>query len=522
MEADANSSETHSGQEEVNRNRSKVAMPEKCHFLLHSLPLEAAFIVCMLVSFCIGSILVCSNGHIHGDEPMVADTSINIATGIGNINNAHDTLVPGHPVATSAPSHQYSLALWVKIFGFSRSSVIAFNCVIVAFVAFTFWVALVRTPKCFPPSCRLLLIAFVTLSPATYAVYAINRYDCVGILGLALAYLAHTFRSDPIRLISLAATGVLVGLSGLHVSLAGLLMALAYMLRLRLGGLSEGGSFVAGLLTSASITFWRVSEAGLDKRATPDLAERLERFLSHELVEFIRIPLVGGNGLLYLSLFIVVLFIAKDSLVAAVKSIACAGILTGLWISYSLEFLAIFYHRYAWLAAFPMVLCLLWSLGDISKYKSAKFTILLMITVFIAKGLPLGGLKAASEWDERRYHRVQTYLEQFIRTDDTVYSTYLGYYPVKKLSRDSYFGAAFDHLDPTQLASLNLMILEEKPRHPFEPTIEEALQSAGGNWQLQGEFQQKRGAIRELIPPTPKESHIFNISVFRRVPNQEN
>ena len=208
MEADANSSETHSGQEEVNRNRSKVAMPEKCHFLFHSLPLEAALVVCLLVSFCIGAILVCSNGHIHGDEPMVADTSINIATGIGNINNAHDTQVPGQPATTSAPSHRYSLALWVKIFGFSRSSVIAFNCVIVALVSFTFWFASVRTSECLPPSCRLLLMAFVTLSPATYAVYSINRYDIVGMLGLALAYLAHTFRSDPVRLIALAVTGV--------------------------------------------------------------------------------------------------------------------------------------------------------------------------------------------------------------------------------------------------------------------------------------------------------------------------
>lgn len=486
---------------------------------------ELAAVLLLLMVFVTAATAVSSRGSPHADEVMDGERAINIVHGSGPISFAHPQDAPGARSASVAPAYDYALAGWLGLWGISRIAVVSFNVVIVAVVTLALWGFLYRTALVRQARLRLLAAALLPLLPALSVIYSTNRYDSIGMLALTLACLSLTIRAPGVRRMAIACFAILVGMGGLHVVIASAPLALLGVVFSDRKLLPELYHYGAGLALGLGAVFgmmvWSGAlvsfQLGLQMNGVAPPASLIPYLLAplkggHSTV------LLGGNLLLLLALLLGLVAALIRPSVFSWRTALTFGIGAGIAVPVTLTLFGRYSDTYTWLAAIPMLLCVIIAMDQELLSRLVTRAMLVLATGAALSGFPVRAGVTATEWSELGYERPAGFVARQITPADTVYTTFVGYYPVKQFATNAYFGSAFHAMTPAQRQSITLAIIggEFCSGGMFEPSAQEAQEAFGGEWSLMDHLTIPRGALRTKIPPAVKEPYSFDIWVYRR------
>ena len=488
-------------------------------------PREIFAIVVVGVIFAILSTVISSHGSQHADALMDAEPSINMKLGRGPVSYTHPQAIPGSRLALLTPLYTYGLAAWLSVWGISSPAVISMNCVIVACAALLVWVFVAYGGFIRSVRLRVAMTLLLPLVSSVAVVYRINRYDSLGMLGLAVACASLALKKRWQRLPLLVAGGILTGTAGFHVVMASALLALVALVFIGWSRIPEFIAFGFAVALGLGIALALVINSG-----TLDiLKSSLEQNAAHVRRPwhwYLLAPLRGGqkSGLLDADLLLafcsVLMLWATASAPRRGSALRAAsfGAVVGVGIPLLLSCAGRYSNTYVWLAAAPMFVCCFIALdqGITAPWRRLGIATLLAIVALV--GLPAHALMAAAEWQARDRAPVEAFIAGAIEPSDVVYTTFVGYYPVKKKATTAYFGSAFKSMTDDQRAAVNVMVIgsKETGEAMFEPTAAEAKASFGGHWDEVGRLQIPRGEFRSRIPPRPKSEFLYDVTVYRR------
>lgn len=486
---------------------------------------EALFIVGLLLALFTATVIIVSHEDQHADALMDAEAPINIVHGRGNVSYIHPHITPGTQFMDVAPVYTYSLAAWLKAFGVSDRSVISMNCAVVALSGFLVWLFVTRERLVTTPWMRILLAPSLVLTGPVAVIYRTNRYDALGMLGLAAACAALTIRHRAFRHAALAVCGYLVGTGGFHVIVGG-------------GLLSLGPLFVRGRRSLSDFLAFNVGTAiGLGTVVTLLLARGQFRTLLNALaMEGAHVPrgfawyllapvrggqhsgILDGDLVLLCAAFLAFLGTLVYSRSGWPRSAAAFGLCAGIVIPITLSCFGRYSSTYAWLAAVPMFAGALITLDKQTTPRWLSFCIGGLLLVTTAAGFPAYAFMGLAEWTARDRSVAERFISRHIRDGDVLYTCGSGYYPAKQSRNIAYISSGFHSMTPDQRNSVSLLVLHggENGYALLEPTTDEALASFGGEWEMVDELLVPRGAFRMILPPRPKSNCTYHLMIYRK------
>lgn len=491
---------------------------------------EAAVLAVVLFTFVFVAVTFTSHGPQHADAVMDAEPSINMALGRGAVSFAHPQTTPGSVLALLTPLYTALLAAWLAVWGIGCREVMSFNAVAVAAAAGCVWLFLARTGLVRSAPLRLLAVASLPLLAPVAIVYANNRYDSVGMLGLAAACAALTCERRPLRLALLAGCGILVGTGGFHVTIGGAVLACLALAARGRGSAMEFLAFTAGAAFGLAITLGLVVGTGtleslrgaLDVNKTGVRRIPSLRNLAWCLVS----PVRGGQrtGILDADLLplaamgCAVIGTALSRRPLRLRSAAVFGAASGICVPLALSLAGRYSGTYVWLAVVPVFIGVIVAIDRDIAPGWWRMAAAALLAATVAAGFPTRAAVAAMEWRAWDRAPVESFIQSHMEPDDVVYTTFTGYYPVKCRARLGFFGSGFHSMTADQRAAVTLMVIggKENGTALFEPTAEEAMTSFGGAWDEVGDLVVPRGAIRMSLPLTPKSDRAYHVTIYRR------
>jgi hypothetical protein len=491
---------------------------------------EAAALAVVLFTFVFVAVTFTSSGPQHADAVMDAEPSINMVLGRGAVSFAHSQSTPGSIHALVTPLYTALLAAWLAVWGIGCRAVMSFNAVAVAAAAGCVWLFLARTALVRSAPLRLLAVASLPLLAPVAVVYSNNRYDSIGMLGLAAACATLTCERRPLRLALLAGCGILVGTGGFHVIIGGAVLACLALAARGRGSLMEFLAFGVGTAVGLAITLGVVVGTGAMEslrgalnhnqtgvRRTPSL-----RNLAWCLVS----PLRGGQrtGILDADLLplaamaCAVIGTALSRRPLGLRSAAVFGAACGICVPLALSMAGRYSGTYVWLAVVPVFIGVIIAIDRDLEPGRWRWAAIALLAATVAAGFPARAAVAAAEWRAWDRAPVESFIQSHMEPDDVVYTTFTGYYPVKQRARLGFFGSAFRSMTAEQRAAVTLMVIggKENGTALYEPTAEEAMASFGGAWDEVGDLVVPRGAIRMSLPLRPKSDCTYHVTVYRR------
>lgn len=487
--------------------------------------LELTAVVFLLAAFMFTAAALFTRGVPYTDEAIDAEMAINIATGKGGVVFTHPQVEPGKRLVSVAPAYDYSLALWLRLWGVSRLAVMSFNIAIVAAVTLLLWGFVYRTSLMRQSRYRLLLIALLPLLPAFMQTYGTNRYDSIGMLALSLACFTLTIRPARVRRVIITVCGVLVGVGGLHVALASASLALLAAIFTGRRFIPEllcfGGGVALGLTFLFGALYWTDSLAALrsvmeiNNVATP---AGWVPFLLAPLRGGQPAILKGGNVFLLLALVFACGSLRYYRAHCTWGNAAWFGILAGLAVPLTLTFAGRYSWTYAWLAAAPMLICTLVTLDEGKLPRNANRVVLGLMMIAALTSFPSRALVTALEWTETGYQAPSDFVGKHLLHTDVVYSAYQAYYPVKARAADAYFGMAIESMTPSQRAGITAAVLtDEAPQGSRGlPNEQLLMNNFGGAWHLVASLTVPRGRLRMQLPPQPMNPYWYSLRIYRK------
>lgn len=490
---------------------------------------ESLTVASALAVLAIVASVISAHGPQHADALMDAEIAICPLQGYGMTTFAHPHTTPGISSVPLVPLYVLGLAAWLAVFGISALAVMSFNAWIIALSLMLFWFALRRASMFHN---RMLLgslpIAAMCAIPVA-KLYFINRYDSLGMLGLALAGVCLSLPNRAARTAGLASAGVIVGLGGgLHVSIASVIIAAISLLIYGWSCLPAVITFAGSVCAAMGALLgghYMVDSLATLSRAISISGVHQNRSLSSHMMAAVR----GGYQTAVLDDDLVLLVIAAvGSLVTlrlsdsrSKRRLSCGCFAAGIVIPVVLSTAGRYSNTYAWLASIPLLTSATLGIDELLRARRRTFAGLMTSGVcgIALLGLPLRAVYALIEWDARDLNKVERRLENLLRPDDTVYATSSGYYPVKRRTPPGFLLSAFHSMTAEQRASVTIMIIDgmENGVFMFQPTFEEARDSFGGQWVEVERIVIPRGHLRSRLPPKALSDVSFNIGVYRRL-----
>jgi len=442
-----------------------------------------------------------------GDEAFFADPATNYATGHGFVSTVDvcGDSTPHTFFACNVPFYSYVLGNWIRVFGFSVLSTRALNYILFPLAAWVLWGATRRLNLIRTPRARLLFLLLICLGYGDSFIFRTVRYDCLGLLLLALALLAYSLRSRSMRLATIAAIGLLLPFAGLELVCYSFLLGVVLLLYFR-------GRVIRELIAlGAGIPFGIAGLLGL--------------FAFHGVLGnfFAQFRLESVNRLV---------FFDKDPSLALVFA-ACVvlgidrvrtrsfrpssplafAIVTGIVIPAGLLATKKFPIYYSWMAYIPLALGFAAELSRSTVVPSRAARTLAALAVGLAclLGLPAQLSLAAYYWKDRNVAQVDALIHKEITKHDWVYTDPSAYFAVR---------SATPHVVPFKIFQIseeeknkvNVLVVPPQAFDEFAEVI------GDGKWYDTGAGIQDHG--RDLFPSRSFAILVqqrINFEIYRRV-----
>jgi 4-amino-4-deoxy-L-arabinose transferase-like glycosyltransferase len=459
------------------------------------------------------------------DEVLYADPAVNYVTGHG-----FTATVPGENAPAfysyNGPLHSSLLIPWLKVFGISMQSVRSINFVYMAITVLLIWSVAKRLGLVRSTGWRLLLVSMLICDYSIIFSYRCGRYDCLGMLIVALAFWSFSLKSAPMRLTALTLAGAVspwIGLQllPLEAVLGGSLLAFTLFFYWR-----EVSAFAAGTVAGALGLIGFFSSHGV-----------LRYFLQFPVVNHVDIDHVlhsqsKGYGFVAGLLqgefrhshmlpkdFSLPLVLASAALLAVVlyrrhnlefRSLLIYGLIFVPLFSLTLILLAKFPTYYGWMTYAPLAICICGSLHLDLPQNVRLFAVGLCVAASIV-GVGLHALAFARDWSDRDYAKVQQFVTSNIRPDDWAYVNPQAYYPAKRTAAATFFSNAAG-MPSDQKSRVTVCVIE--------PERVWVLKELGGSWYATG--QEMIPAHTGLFGRNNEWGFLslpnYRLSVYRRVP----
>lgn len=373
------------------------------------------------------------------DEVMFADPAVNAALGHGFTTTAW--LQPRHAFfAGNAPLHSLVLVPWLDVFGVSPSAVRSLNYgLVLAAVCITVWAAkrldLIRSN-----GAEVLLAGLILCGDGVSFSYRSGRYDCLGMLWIALMFASQTLKGPRIRALAIGLLAALVPATGLqlipYVAMLGVLLlvlkgrpAIGDLAAAALGGLA-GLALLAG--------FFRANGVLGEFQNSLSYFGGAHRSLARRGVDALRAPLIEPSSILLLMALLAILAgeFAQRKLKA--RSPVVVGLLVGIIIPCALGFTGKYVRYYAWMAYAPMALTLVASLDHSVKRGNLTRIVFGLTLLAGAVGFPARMALTLLEWDLRDPGPVGRLVAETVRPGDWIYTEFEAYYPAKVAAEETF------------------------------------------------------------------------------------
>lgn len=500
---------------------------------------------------------VCSRRPPHADEVIDAEVAINMVQLGKPVSYAFTYTTPGTLAATGWPAFEYGLAAWLAVWGVSRPAVLSFYITIAAIVGLLMLIVVRRTRVIESPVARILLSWAIPLLPAVASVYSKNRYDAVGMLGLAVATFALTVRRPSVRYALLVGAGLAVGAGGFDVVIASGPLAMLLVLCTGRRFLGEAAVYLACVVAGLGLAFGLMKVNGtLDDffdlmRLSRVNARAAARGASLRLrvVEPALLAILVGTALIDTGWELMVAarrvldgagpatksFLAflraagganptesDDDVrgarhVALVGKLVFLGLVAAVLIPTCIGSVGHYNKEYGWLSAIPAFVA-----ASIIAWRARSSWLRIAVAVallpIVLSGLPAKALVVGTEWVEQDYGPVQRFVAKHIALHDVVFASWPLFYPAKHAGTTAYIGGAFHRMTDAQRQAVTVAFFAGRDNGVghTDPTIEEALEGFGGRWTEVDRLVVPRGALRSKLPPAPKSTYCYEVRVFRR------
>jgi len=206
------------------------------------------------------------------------------------------------------------------------------------------------------------------------------------------------------------------------------------------------------------------------------------------------------------------------------RSAAGFGLTAGIVIPIVLSCFGRYSNTYVWVAAVPMFVGATIAVDAAIHARAPAAGVGALLLAAVLAGFPAHALVRAAEWTAQDRAVVEAFIAEHLRDDDVAYSCTIGYYPAKKFLHTAFIGSAFHSMTDQQRNAVNLLVMDgrENGYAMYEPTVNEAIASFGGEWDMVAELTVPRGEFRSRIPPKPKSDCTYHVMLYRkRAPERE-
>lgn len=443
------------------------------------------------------------------DEVLFADPAVNLVTGKGFVTTAWPQ-PRDVPFSVNAPLYSLLLAGWIKLLGFSITSVRSLNYVLMMFVGLVLWDTVRRRGIMQNWVLRVTLLVLLFCGYGISFSYRSGRYDILGILLIssmfAVSYVNLTFMRS-ILLFALGATVPFVGLQLLPY--CGLLMLLA----LWLGGTDSVGRLypgLAGLLAGIAGFYVLYVHLGMWSYLTDFILAQTDDSLPQKLLSGVQ-----GIGLdfsvlpLVLTLVLLSLKAVKTNEVRVLVP-AISGLALFCLIPVALAVVGKYPVYYTWMTFVPVTFCVLTA---IDRYLAGRWNtvvaVVCTVTVLAAAlvGLPARVLTTFTEWRARDYGPVRQLVSTNVRHDDWAYCSHAAYYAAREVA-----GIVFTPLHRASLTAADRSRLSVVVCSASR--CDGVLRGLGGDWGKVGEYRSPAtylGPLKRL-----DRGKLYHLAVYRR------
>lgn len=367
------------------------------------------------------------------DEVSYSDPGVNLALGNGFVSTAWYSQGDDQVFASNAPLYPLVLAGWLKLVGFSVSTVRLLNIILAALALLAGWLAVRNLGVAKAPALRVLFLILISTGTGMVFAFRFGRYDTLMMLLVTMSAACASIRTPILRAASLFLLGLCCPWAGLqllpYLTLSGalLLVFVGNAVLSALVPLAVGASFgLASLLTWLKLSgSWAVFRSAVMPHVGVGRS----------------LPEVCPSWALLLAVLVVLIAVNPGLRVRPLKSPACIGVAFGLVVPFALAQLGKFPRPYFWMAYIPMAAATVGAL-DRTRWSSLSWalrrSIEFLLAVCCLVGLPAYVAIVGLEWRQRDYSPVVALVQRNVQSTDVVFCDWSAYYPAKRLARQVY------------------------------------------------------------------------------------
>ena len=460
------------------------------------------------------------------DEVLYLDPAVNYVTGHG-----FTTVALGQGTTTfysyNSPAYSALLIPWLKIFGMSLRSARSINFLYMVASIVLIWSGAKRMQLISPGRWRILLVVMLLCDYSIIFSYRVGRYDCLGILVMAVAFWSFSLKKRVFRLWALAIAGAATPWAGLQllpfeVVFAGTLVAFTASRFWREIGAVTLGSVAGGIgliwffqihgvlrnflrfpvvyhVDLGQVLHFRTREAGF-------ATGLLQGQFHHSNV----VPKDFSFAAMFLAAALLAFGLYRSRSLHVASALVFALVFAPM-LSVTLILLAKFPTYYGWMICIPVAICTCGSLEQ--KVPGAiRNSAIGLCVLGCVLGIGLHALACARDWQDRDYSKIQRFVSSIVHADDWAYVVPQSYYPTKLLAAATFFGNPGTRMSSSQRSRVTVCIIG--------PDSNWVLKELGGEWYSTG--QEMIPARIGLFGNKSKWGVLsfsnYRLSVYRRVP----
>jgi MFS family permease len=439
------------------------------------------------------------------DEAFFTDPAVNYATGHGFVSTVDfcGDSTPHTFFACNTPLFPYLLGNWIRVFGFSVLSTRSLNYILFSLAALVLWFATRRLKLILTPQARLLFLVLIFLGYGDGFIFRSTRYDCTGLLLLALAVLAYSLRSRPLRLFVIAAIGIAIPFAGMQLVCYSALLGAVLLAYFRGRVIRELIALAIGIPLGVAGLFALFVSHGV-----------LQNFFAQVQLESVhRLDYIDKDpslALLFAACVVLGIDRARTRSFRLSSPLAFA-IVAGLVIPAGLLATRKFPIYYSWMAYIPLALGFAAELSHttLAPARAARALAALAVVLACLLGFPAQLGSAAYYWKDRNTAQIDAVIRKEITSSDWVYTDYSAYFAVRKVTPY----VVIPYVIPDQdKEKVTVLVVTPQAFNEYAKAI------VGGNWYDTGVGITDRG--RDLIPNKSFAILLqrrINFRIYRRV-----
>jgi hypothetical protein len=452
------------------------------------------------------------------DEVYFTDPGVNLAMGRGFRTTASPYQDSHALYATNSPLHPLLVAAWVKMFGFTITSVRSINYVLLVALLLIVWQAARRVDLITDARGAVLLSLLLFGGYAITFSYRSGRYDILGAVLVAMLAWAATLRSAEWRSAALVTLGALLPWTGLQLVPYALAVAIVMLVWVGAGavrpvllvgaGIALGGAAMAGYLFANGVLDDFVTSVTSMSDATSGVLPRLTAAAAGLRTD--------ASSLL---LTVVLLLLALDDFRRrrewSWQTPAVAGLLFAIVVPLVVGLAGRWMGYYSWMKFVPMSVCAVAALTQSAVRRPRWLTaVSTLFMVAAASGFLARMGVVAIEWRSRDYAQVEAFVGANLTPDDVAYADFQAYYPARRRAEEVYLPTHRAILSAEEKAAITVLVIDPAGLEAVTPAL-------GRGWTAQAMFRSAdpvypATSIARLLAREGGAFGAYTLTVYRR------